>query len=67
MYTAFWVWAFGAAFLLPNWVAGFSGLVGFGTLFFLRVGQEEEMMKAEFGEEYEAYIQRTDKVFPKIY
>lgn len=67
MYTAFWVWAIGAAFLLPNWIAGFSGLVGFGTLFFLRVGQEEEMMKAEFGEEYEAYMQRTDKVFPKIY
>ncbi len=67
MYTAFWVWAIGAAFLLPNWVAGFSGLVGFGTLFFLRVGQEEEMMKAEFGEEYEAYMQRTKKVFPKVY
>ncbi len=67
MYTAFWVWAIGAAFLLPNWIAGFSGLVGFGTLFFLRVGQEEAMMKAEFGEEYEAYMQRTDKVFPKIY
>lgn len=67
MYTAFWVWAIGAVFLLPNWVAGFSGLVGFGTLFFLRVGQEEAMMKAEFGEEYEAYMERTDKIFPKIY
>ena len=67
MYTAFWAWAIGAAFLLPNWVAGFSGLVGFGTLFFLRVGQEEEMMKAEFGEEYEAYMRRTKKVVPKIW
>lgn len=67
MYTAFWVWAIGAAFLLPNWIAGFSGLIGFGTLFFLRVGQEEEMMKAEFGDEYEAYMKRTKKVFPGIY
>lgn len=67
MYTAFWVWALGAFFLLPNWVAGVSGLVGFGTLFFLRVGQEEAMMKAEFGEEYEAYMKRTKKVFPNIY
>ena len=67
MYTAFWLWALGAAFLIPNWVAGFSGLVGFGTLFFLRVGQEEAMMKAEFGEEYEAYMQRTKKVFPNLY
>ena len=67
MYTAFWVWAIGAAFLLPNWIAGFSGLVGFGILFFLRVGQEEAMMKAEFGEEYESYMARTKKIFPNLY
>lgn len=67
MYTAFWIWAIGAAFLLPNWVAGFSGILGFGTLFFLRVGQEEAMMKAEFGEEYDTYMQRTKRIFPGIY
>lgn len=67
MYTAFWLWAIGAAFLLPNWIAGFSGIVGFGTLFFLRVGQEEEMMRAEFGEEYDAYMKRTKRIFPGIY
>lgn len=67
MYTAFWVWAIGAAFLLPNWIAGFSGLIGFGTLFFLRVGQEEDMMKSEFGDEYVAYMKRSKKVFPGIY
>jgi protein-S-isoprenylcysteine O-methyltransferase Ste14 len=67
MYTAFWVWAIGAAFLLPNWIAGVSGMIGFGTLFFLRVGQEEEMMRAEFGQEYDEYIKRTSKVFPGIY
>lgn len=67
MYTAFWLWAIGAAFLLPNWVAGFSGLVGFGTLFFLRVGQEEEMMRKEFGDEYEVYMKRTKRIFPGIY
>ena len=67
MYTAFWMWAIGAAFLLPNWVAGFSGLVGFGTLFFLRVDQEEHMMKEQFGEEYDAYMKRTKRIFPGIY
>ena len=67
MYTAFWMWAIGAAFLLPNWVAGFSGLVGFGTLFFLRVGQEEQMMRDQFGEEYDAYMKRTKRIFPGIY
>src|SRR5258705_12904216 len=36
MYSAFWLWAFAQALLLPNWVAGFSGLVGFGILFFVK-------------------------------
>lgn len=67
MYSAFWMWAIGAAFLIPNWIAGFSGLVGFGTLFFLRVGQEEALMQSEFGEEYTAYMKRTKRVFPGIY
>ena len=67
MYTAFWAWAVGAAFLLPNWIAGFSGIVGFGTLYFLRVGQEEQMMKQQFGEEYEEYMKRTKRILPGIY
>jgi len=67
MYSAFWAWGLGAAFLLPNWVAAFSGLIGFGTLFFLRVGQEEAMMKKEFGKEYEAYMERTKRIIPGIY
>ena len=67
MYTAFWLWAVGAAFLLPNWIAGFSGLIGFGTLYFLRVGQEEAMMREEFGKEYDAYMDRTKRIIPGIY
>ena len=67
MYTAFWLWAFAQPFLLSNWLAGFAGIVGFGTLFFLRVGEEEEMMRGEFGKEYDAYMERTKRVFPGIY
>ena len=47
MYSAFWLWAVAQAVLLPNWAAGFAGIVGFGTLFFLRVGKEEAMMLAD--------------------
>lgn len=67
MYSAFWVWALGAAFLLPNFVAGFAGLIGFGTLYFLRVGQEEAMMRAEFGQEYDDYAARTKRIIPRVY
>ena len=54
MYSAFWLWAAAQALLLPNWVAGFAGIVGFGTLFFGRVGEEERLMCDAFGEEYRA-------------
>src|SRR5262245_19966458 len=44
MYSAFWLWALAQALLLPNWIAGPAGVIGFGTLFFLRIGREEAMM-----------------------
>jgi protein-S-isoprenylcysteine O-methyltransferase Ste14 len=67
MYTAFWLWALAQALLLPNWVAGFSGLVGFGTLYCLRVGEEERLMLDTFGDEYRAYMTRTARLIPGIY
>src|SRR6476659_8215866 len=62
MYSAFWLWALAQALLLPNWVAGFAGLVGFGTLFFLRVGREEALMTETFGDEYRRYMARTARI-----
>lgn len=67
MYAAFWLWGLAQAVLLPNWIAGFAGLIGFGTLFFLRVGHEEQMMLDTFGEEYRDYMKRTARVIPGIY
>jgi len=67
MYSAFWLWALAQGLLLPNWVAGLSGLVGFGILFFLRVRQEEQMMIERFGEEYRRYMARTARILPGIY
>jgi protein-S-isoprenylcysteine O-methyltransferase Ste14 len=67
MYTAFWLWAIAQALLLPNWVAGPAGLVGFGTLYFLRIGHEERMMVERFGDEYRAYAARTKRLIPGVY
>ena len=67
MYSAFWLWAIAQALLLPNWVAGFSGLVGFGILFFGRIAREERMMLEMFGDSYRAYTARTDRIFPRIF
>ncbi|MGY3133309.1 protein-S-isoprenylcysteine O-methyltransferase Ste14 [Bradyrhizobium sp. USDA 4501] len=67
MYTAFWLWAAAQALLLPNWVAGFAGLIGFGTLFFGRVAREEQMMLEAFGDEYREYMARTGRLLPRLF
>lgn len=67
MYTAFWLWALAQLLLLPNLIAGPAGLVGFGVLFFGRVGREEQMMLEKFGEEYRGYMARTKRIIPGIY
>ncbi|MGF6311558.1 protein-S-isoprenylcysteine O-methyltransferase Ste14 [Bradyrhizobium sp. i1.8.4] len=67
MYSAFWLWAVAQALLLPNWVAGFAGLIGFGTLFFGRVAREEQMMLETFGDEYRAYMARTGRIMPRLF
>lgn len=67
MYSAFWLWALAQALLLPNWIAGPAGLIGFGTLFFLRVGREEALMTETFGDEYRGYMARTARILPGIY
>jgi protein-S-isoprenylcysteine O-methyltransferase Ste14 len=67
MYSAFWLWAVAQALLLPNWVAGFSGIVGFGVLFFGRVAREEQMMLETFGDRYREYMARTYRVIPLIF
>jgi protein-S-isoprenylcysteine O-methyltransferase Ste14 len=67
MYSAFWLLALSQAFLLANWVAGLSGIVGFGLLFLLRMGHEERLMIDTFGREYEEYMRRTKRVVPWVY
>jgi protein-S-isoprenylcysteine O-methyltransferase Ste14 len=67
LYAAFWLWAVAQALLLSNWVAGAAGLIGFGTLFFFRVGREEQLMIETFGEEYRAYMRQTARVVPFVY
>lgn len=67
MYAAFFLWAIAQALLLPNWVAGLAGLLGFGTLFVFRVRREEQMMEATFGDAYRAYAAHTWRVVPGLF
>jgi protein-S-isoprenylcysteine O-methyltransferase Ste14 len=67
MYSAFWLMALAQAFFLANWVAGLSGLLGFGFLFFSRIGAEERLMESAFGSEYTAYQMRSWRIIPHIW
>jgi len=66
MYSSFWLWGIAQALLLPNWIAGFCGLLSVAILYFSRVAKEEDMMRQQFGEEYDAYCTRTGRIFPRI-
>ncbi|MEM9259716.1 MAG: protein-S-isoprenylcysteine O-methyltransferase, partial [Bacteroidota bacterium] len=66
MYTAIWGWVIIQALLLPNYVAGAAGILGFGLLYALRVGQEEQMMAQQFGGAYRRYMQITGRLLPKF-
>ena len=66
MYSSLWLLVIAQAIILPNYVAGFSGLLPFGILYFQRVGKEERMMMEVFGSEYEQYVKRTGRLFPRF-
>jgi protein-S-isoprenylcysteine O-methyltransferase Ste14 len=66
MYASLWLLVIAQALILPNYVAGFSGVVPFCLLYFVRVKKEEQMMAEEFGNAYEEYCRRTGRLFPKI-
>jgi protein-S-isoprenylcysteine O-methyltransferase Ste14 len=67
MYAAFWLMALAQALFLANWAAGLAGILGFGFLFFSRVGPEERMMDARFGEDWRRYRARSWKVVPHVW
>lgn len=65
MYTSFWLWGLAQALLIPNWIAGFAGLVSVAWLYFSRISHEEDMMRAQFGTLYDDYCQKTNRLWPR--
>lgn len=65
MYTQIWLWTIAQIFIVSNLFAGFSGIIVWAILYFMRVLKEEEMMMENFGDEYVEYLNQTWRVFPK--
>lgn len=67
MYSALMLYSVAHALVIPNWVAGPSNLVAFAVLFALRVRPEERMMLEQFGDDYTAYMRRTQRLVPGVW
>jgi protein-S-isoprenylcysteine O-methyltransferase Ste14 len=66
MYASIWLFSLAQGMLLENWLAGWSAVVTFAPLYFLRTPREERMMSEVFGGEYDDYMARTGRLFPRI-
>lgn len=66
MYAAIWLWAVAQGMLVANWLAGWSVVPAFATMYFLRVGHEEKLMCDSFGEAYRDYTCRTGRILPRL-
>jgi protein-S-isoprenylcysteine O-methyltransferase Ste14 len=67
MYASFILWGFAQALLIPNWIAGLSGLAAVLALYAVRQSREEAMMRQTFGAEYDAYCARTKRLIPGLF
>ena len=67
MYSSLLLYSIGQLLALPNWLAGPSYLLTFGTLFLLRFHAEEAMLLERFGDEYRAYMSRTKRLVPGVW
>ena len=66
MYAAILLFGLAQGFLLQNWLAGWSGILTFSVMYFIRVPYEEQMMCEFFGDTYRDYMRQSGRVFPRI-
>jgi protein-S-isoprenylcysteine O-methyltransferase Ste14 len=67
MYASFLLWSLGQLLLLPNWITGLAGVLGFCVLYFPRIRREEELMLGKFGEIYREYMSHTKRLVPYLH
>ena len=65
MYTAIFLQSLASFLLSANWVIGLTGL-GTSMLCVARVREEEALMVEEFGDQYQAYMERTGRFLPRL-
>ena len=65
-WIGFWLWSIAQPMLLHNWIAGFSMLVIFLPLSYVRVLREEKLLRGRFGEVNRKCTEQTGRIIPII-
>jgi len=64
MYVAIWLAVLTQPLLVHNWIAGALAMPAFAAMWFLRVPQEEALLRDAFGTDYDAYCARVGRLWP---
>ena len=67
MYSAFFLFGIGLALLSANWLVAVIYLAPLSVMYATRVAPEEKMMIERFGEPYRQYMQRTGRLWPRLW
>jgi protein-S-isoprenylcysteine O-methyltransferase Ste14 len=66
MYASIWLFGLAQGLLLESWLAGWSAVVAFAPMYFVRVPREEKMMCEFFGQDYRDYMRQTGRIVPRV-
>lgn len=66
MYAAIWLSALTQPLLVQNWIAGALVIPAFAAMYFIRVPNEEALMRRRFGETYDEYCASTGRIWPRF-
>ena len=66
MYASIFLLSIAHVLFVPNWIVGRAYFLSFGILYIFRVAREERMMLDRFGPEYETYMRRSGRLFPRL-
>jgi protein-S-isoprenylcysteine O-methyltransferase Ste14 len=64
MYSSFFLLGLAQFVLIPNWLAGISGIISVLFLYIFRIRREERMMSDQFGDTYRHYCAKTARLIP---
>jgi protein-S-isoprenylcysteine O-methyltransferase Ste14 len=65
MYASIWLGVVAQACLIDNLVPAAAGPVAMAMMYFGRIAAEERMLAERFGDEWEAYVSRTGRLWPR--